>query len=281
MKGVFPMAKTPQIASITKIDPHETSIRIPVTLYIKEKPIFLRALIDSGAEGVFINSQIINRYEIPQQPLSNPITIKNVDGTTNKEKEISRYIRPIMKIGDKTEPTKFWVTSIGQEDIILGLPWLQKNNPQINWADNIIRINQLLKKERKLEIPEYCRKYYKIFNKKAAERFPPEQPYDHAINLKSDFEIKDCPVYSLTPKEMDALDDFLEENLRKGFIRPSKSPIASPFFFVPKKDPDDLRPCQDYRALNAGTVPDRGPLPIITDLLDRLSEMKYFTKLDL
>ena len=132
MKGVFPMAKTPQIASITKIDPHETSIRIPVTIYIKEKPIFLRALIDSGAEGVFINSQIINRYEIPQQPLLNPIKIRNVDGTLNKEKEISQYIRPIMKIGDKTEPTKLWVTSIRQEDIILRLPWLRKNNPQIN-----------------------------------------------------------------------------------------------------------------------------------------------------
>ena len=146
---------------------------------------------------------------------------------------------------------------------------------------NTINIRQLIQQEKTRAIPEYCLQYIDIFDKKAAERFPPERPYDHAINLYPDAEIKDCPVYSLTPKELKALDEFLEENLRKGFIRPSKSPIASPFFFVPKKDPNDLRPCQDYRRLNAETIPDRGPLPIITDLLNGLSKMRYFTKLDL
>ena len=79
--------------------------------------------------------------------------------------------------------------------------------------------------------------------------------------------------------EQQVLDAFLEENLRKGYIRPSKSPQASPFFFVGKKD-GALRPCQDYRTLNNGTVKNAYPLPLISDLLDKLKGAEYFTKLD-
>ncbi|THG96639.1 hypothetical protein EW145_g7747 [Phellinidium pouzarii] len=84
----------------------------------------------------------------------------------------------------------------------------------------------------------------------------------------------------MTPKEELALDEFLTENLRKGYIRPSKSPMASPFFFIGKKD-NTLRPCQDYRALNEGTIKNAYPLPLIGDLMDKLRGAKYFTKLDL
>ncbi|THG96303.1 hypothetical protein EW145_g7803 [Phellinidium pouzarii] len=66
----------------------------------------------------------------------------------------------------------------------------------------------------------------------------------------------------MTPKEELALDEFLTENLCKGYIHPSKSPMASPFFFVDKKD-GTLRPCQDYRALNKGTIKNAYPLPLI------------------
>ncbi|THH03075.1 hypothetical protein EW145_g6547 [Phellinidium pouzarii] len=84
----------------------------------------------------------------------------------------------------------------------------------------------------------------------------------------------------MTPKEELALDEFLTENLRKGYIHPSKSPMASPFFFIGKKD-NTLRPCQDYRALNEGTIKNAYPLPLIGDLMDKLRGAKYFTKLDL
>ena len=75
---------------------------------------------------------------------------------------------------------------------------------------------------------------------------PDPRSWDHAIDLKPDFVTKDCKVYPLSPSEQKKLDEFLEENLSKGYIRPSKSPMASPFFFVSKKDSDTLRPCQDY-----------------------------------
>ena len=79
---------------------------------------------------------------------------------------------------------------------------------------------------------------------------------------------------------MEACQKFLDENLAKGYIRPSKSPWAAPFFFVTKKD-GSLRPVQDYQGLNAQTITDKYPLPLIGDLIDKLKGAKIFTKLDL
>ncbi|KAI5117428.1 hypothetical protein M0805_007779 [Coniferiporia weirii] len=129
-------------------------------------------------------------------------------------------------------------------------------------------------------IPSQYHNYLHIFKKKATECFPIARPYDHAIDLKPDFILQDCKLYPLSPKEQLALDQFLEDNLRKGYIRPSKSPMASPFFFIRKKD-NELRTCQDYRALNEGTVKNAYPLPLISKLMDKLKGAKYFTKLDL
>ena len=130
-----------------------------------------------------------------------------------------------------------------------------------------------------VEIPSYLKPYASVFEKKAAKRFSDKRPYDHAIELKPDFVPKDCKVYQLTPKEDKKLTEFLDENLKKGYIRLSKSPMASPFFFVGKKD-DNLRPCQDYRYLNEGTVKNAYPLPLIADLVDQIKGYSQFTKMD-
>jgi hypothetical protein len=75
------------------------------------------------------------------------------------------------------------------------------------------------------------------------------------------------------------LDAFLEENLATGKIRPSKSEIASPIFFVKKKT-GDLRPTIDYRAINDQTRKNKYPLPLIRELFDKLKNAKIFTKMD-
>ena len=99
------------------------------------------------------------------------------------------------------------------------------------------------------------------------------------IELTPGFKPVDCKVYPLNPQEQKALDEFLEENLRTGRIRPSKSPMASPFFFIKKKD-GSLRPVQDYRKLNEMTIKNRYPLRLIQELIDKLKQSKYFTKMD-
>ena len=62
-----------------------------------------------------------------------------------------------------------------------------------------------------------------------------------------------CKIYPLTLDEQKALDEFLMDNLQTRSIRPSNSPMASPFFFVKKKD-GKLRPVQDYRKLSEYTI---------------------------
>jgi len=79
--------------------------------------------------------------------------------------------------------------------------------------------------------------------------------------------------------EQKELDQFLKENLETGRICPSKSPMASPVFFIKKKD-GTLQLVQDYWALNAMTVKNKYPLPLISELINKLRGAKYFTKLD-
>ena len=83
----------------------------------------------------------------------------------------------------------------------------------------------------------------------------------------------------LTGDEQKALEEFLDKNLCTKRIRPSKSPMALPFFFVKKKD-GKLWPIQDYRKLNEMTIKNRYPLPLIKELVDHLKGSKIFTKLD-
>ena len=118
-----------------------------------------------------------------------------------------------------------------------------------------------------------------MFSKEATDHVPPSQPYDHEINFDDSFTPKIGKVYPLSPNERKATEDFLNENLASRKIQPSNSPQASPFFFVKKKD-GGLRPCQDYRYVNEHTIRDAYPLPLISDLVDKLRDAKVFTKFD-
>ncbi|TFY55573.1 hypothetical protein EVG20_g9269, partial [Dentipellis fragilis] len=128
-------------------------------------------------------------------------------------------------------------------------------------------------------VPAPYRSFQDVFDKSTSERLPEHRPWDHAIDLKPEFEPKSCKVYPLSPNEQIELDSFLDDHLKKGYIRPSKSPMASPFFFVKKKD-GKLRPVQDYRQLNKGTVKNEYPLPLISEIVDNLKGTRIFTKMD-
>lgn len=92
------------------------------------------------------------------------------------------------------------------------------------------------------------------------------------------------PVYQnprrLSPLEMSAVNDQIEEWLKKDIIKPSKSDFASPIVLADKKD-GSRRMCIDFRRLNKKVIKERFPLPIIEDQIDKLKEAKFFTSLDL
>ena len=129
-------------------------------------------------------------------------------------------------------------------------------------------------------VPPQYHKWKKVFSEEEAKRFPQHQPWDVAINFTKDApKILDCKIYPLSLGKQEKLDDYIKENLEKGYIRPSKSQYSSPFFFVGKKD-SKLRPVVDYRKLNSFTIPDRYPLPLIQELVDKVRNTRLFTKMD-
>ena len=138
------------------------------------------------------------------------------------------------------------------------------------------------KRERSFEemIPPQYREYADVFAETAFDALPEHRPYDHVIELTPGAEPYCGKVYPMTLLQQEALDAFLEENLRSGCIRPSKSPWGAPFFFVKKKD-GKLRPVQDYRKLNTLTKKNKYPLPLIPELLDKLKGARYYTKMDI
>ena len=85
-------------------------------------------------------------------------------------------------------------------------------------------------------IPEAYHEFKDVFDKETFNELPPRRPWDHAIELLPGDHKVNCKTYNLTSAEQKELDKFLEENLKTGRIRPSKSPFASAFFFIKKQD---------------------------------------------
>ena len=98
----------------------------------------------------------------------------------------------------------------------------------------------------RVEVPEKYQRHARVFSEEAAQHFPPKRLWDHVIELKPETpDVINCKIYPLTQVEDQALVAFLDEQLKKGYIRLSKSPYASPFFFIKKKD-GKLCLVQDY-----------------------------------
>ena len=104
--------------------------------------------------------------------------------------------------------------------------------------------------------------------------------WDHAIDLKEGFVLKKGKIYPLLRVEREKVQEFVKDQLRKGYIRPSKSPQISLVFFVLKKD-GKKRMVQDYQYLNSWMIKNNYPLPLILDLIDSIGKKKVFTKMDL
>jgi hypothetical protein len=203
------------------------------------------------------------------------------------------------------------------EEIILGRAWLRRHNPTISFARDIFswkppfddeplarkfdlldlgdqiqdqpaRVYQL-----RLDIPgdddlgdllaripnEYL-DLAEVFSEAGARSLPPHRDADHAIDLEEGKKPPFGAIYSLSEKELGVLREYIDENLANSFIQPSRSSAGAPVLFAPKAN-GELRLCVDYRGLNAITIKNRYPLPLVGEILDRLSGAKIFTKIDI
>ena len=120
-----------------------------------------------------------------------------------------------------------------------------------------------------------------LFNKKKFEKLPERCEWDYKINLmeKAPKELN-AKTYAMILKEEEALNQWLNEQLKAGLIVKSKSRYAAPCFYIPKKD-GSLWLVQDYKKLNQVIIKDKMLLSLIGEVINKLKEVKYFNKLDL
>ena len=116
------------------------------------------------------------------------------------------------------------------------------------------------------------------FSEEASNRLPEHGTSDMKIEFKEGQEPRNTGLRPMSPMELEELRKYLEENLGKGWIRRSKSPVSASIIFARKKD-GSIRVCIDYRNLNQVTVKNRYPLPLILELTDRLVGATIFQNL--
>jgi len=104
--------------------------------------------------------------------------------------------------------------------------------------------------------------------------------WDHAIDLKETFKPQKERIYLLSKNKREEVQKFMEDQLRKGYIRPSKSPQISPVFFIGKKN-SSKRMVIDYHNLNDQTIKNNYSLLLITELINNMGSKKVFTKMNL
>ena len=129
-------------------------------------------------------------------------------------------------------------------------------------------------------VPEKFHRWIKVFSKKQLERMPTQKIWDHAIDMKERFVPRKGKVYLLSREEREEVHEFIQEQLRKEYIRLSKSPQTASVFFIGKKD-GKKRMVQNYRYLNEWTIKNNYPLPLISDVVENIGTKKVFTKMDL
>ena len=135
---------------------------------------------------------------------------------------------------------------------------------------------------RKVEeiVPKRFHNWLKVFEKIKSERMPVRKVWDHAIDLQENFRASKVRVYPLLRNEKEEVQKFVNEHLKKGYIRSSKSPHTLLVFFVGKKN-GEKHMVMDYRRFNKQMIKNNYPLPLIADLVDSMDNKKVFTKMDL
>jgi len=104
----------------------------------------IRALVDCGATGLFIDREYVKSNRLPTKKLSRPIPVFNVDGTANEAGSISEVVELIICYEKHSERALFSVTSLGRQNMILGITWLREHNPEIDWRTGKVEMTRCL-----------------------------------------------------------------------------------------------------------------------------------------
>jgi len=109
------------------------AIQVPFQLRTKTKRVDQKALLDCGATECFIHPQAVERLKLITRKLAKPRKVQNVDGTPNKSGEILEAVDLLVNNNGQKASHAFFVANIGCDDFILGYPFFEASNPNIDW----------------------------------------------------------------------------------------------------------------------------------------------------
>lgn len=259
-----------------------------------ETAVKVRVLLDSGAAGIFIDSDFVKKHNLKTVKKKKRIRLTLINGTHGGF--VDKQVMGTFTYQGKTQVLAFDVTKLVNYPVVLGLPWLKQFNPTIDWAAGSVQLraagtqelpNLKVKKSAKELVPKELHDYLDMFGEEEAKVLPPHRSWDYKVILKPGEEqrLGRASNYKLSQLEVEAQKKWLDEHLQKGFIRPCNPQFSAPTFFVDKKDASgakiDLRLVVDYRKLNNASVKNVYPIPNIENLTDRVQGAKVFTKMDL
>ena len=124
--------------------PNERTLCIPVKVLVNNQTIETTAIIDCGATGSFIDLELVKLANFPLKKLDRQVKAYNVDGTTNSKGNIVWETNVDLQFPKHQENVRLMVLNLGRKQIILGMPWLKKWNPNIDWIGKRISIPRLV-----------------------------------------------------------------------------------------------------------------------------------------
>ena len=104
-----------------------------ISLQGMNKIVDTSALIDSGATGNFMDLRLLSQDNFVLLQLPTPILAYNVDGITNQKGTIRWKAKTTLTLGDHSHPIELMILQLNVPQVILGMPWLKKWNPMIDW----------------------------------------------------------------------------------------------------------------------------------------------------
>src|SRR6202789_4047442 len=135
---------TLRVSSVIMTDSRMRPMHISIPIVLKtirgNETVEMKVLLDTGAEGLFMDKNYAEKYDIVLQKLPNPITPSNVDGTLNHAGEITHFTWIQAKIDKRILLEKLWITDLGSLDVIFGFPWFKENDPQIVWKTGRVQL---------------------------------------------------------------------------------------------------------------------------------------------
>jgi len=102
--------------------------------------ITVKALLDSGTTGMFMDKKMAAKHGFRLQKLERPVAVKNVDGMNNSGRAITHQVEVNVYYKSHVERMRMDVCDLGKTDVILGILWLQAYNPEINWKTGEVKM---------------------------------------------------------------------------------------------------------------------------------------------